>query len=97
MAGLRSCDSAGYKDRELSSAGVPKIGYSISQGGARVSVTGKNESAKGQPALPTGLSAALSGQVAPVIQLVTSDEVCFEALLEEVKVDTGLRYKALSR
>ena len=45
-------------------------------------------------ALPTGVAAALSGSVAPTIQVVTNNNVCIRATMTDVKRDNGLQYKA---
>jgi len=87
----------GYKDRATQSDGVGKLGYLINQTGARVSAVAKNNSKKGQLALPTGVAAALAGNLTPTIQLVTSDDECFTATMTHVTKDAGLQYTALKK
>ena len=48
---------------------------------------------KGQTALPTGVVAALSGQIAPTAQILTSNGLCIGATLAVTK-DDGVQYQA---
>jgi hypothetical protein len=84
-----------YKDKLASAAGVAKIGF---VGGAatkgKANAQGKNNKAKGLTSLPTGLSAALTGNKSPTIELVTSDGLCVGAKMNRVVKDKALKYKA---
>ena len=60
----------------------------------KADVAGANNASKSQTALPTGVVAALSGNVHPTIQLVTSDGFCLGATMTEATTDDGLQYKA---
>src|SRR4029077_11609915 len=84
-----------YQDKMASAAGVTKIGFvggAVGKGKAKAQ--GKNNAAKGLTSLPTGLSAALTGNTSPTIELVTSDGLCVGAKMNRVVKDEALRYKA---
>ncbi len=84
-----------YKDKESSSDGVSKIGFKSGDAGTgKADIKGKNNAAKGQTALPTDLFAALTGNTAPTIQMITSDGFCVGATMNEVKKDLAGHYKA---
>ena len=59
----------------------------------RADAKGKNNSAKAQMSLPTNVVPALSGNVTPTIQLLTSDGFCVSVTVAVTK-DDGLQYKA---
>jgi len=85
----------GYKDKDAASDGISKIGYAARDAGkGKADAAGANNAAKLQTALPTGVVAALSGNMHPTIQLVTSDGFCVGATMTEVTLDDGLQYKA---
>jgi hypothetical protein len=44
--------------------------------------------------LPIGVVAALSGNIHPTMQLVTSSGFCLGATMTETQTDDGLEYKA---
>jgi hypothetical protein len=84
-----------YKDKMASAAGVAKIGFvagAASKG--KASAQGKNNAAKGLTSLPIGLSAALTGNTSPTIELVTSNGFCVGATMNRVVKDEALQYKA---
>ncbi len=84
-----------YQDKLAASAGVTKIGYFAGDAGAgRADAAGANYASKGQTALPTGVAAALGGNTAPTVQLVTSDGLCIGATMTDVLRDEGGLYKA---
>jgi hypothetical protein len=84
-----------YQDKMASAAGVTKIGFvSGAAGKGKASAQGKNNKAKGLTSLPTDLSAALSGNTSPTIELVTSDGSCVGAKMNRVVKDEALQYKA---
>ncbi|MFT4569204.1 MAG: hypothetical protein ACI8TX_000440 [Hyphomicrobiaceae bacterium] len=62
----RGTKSYGYKDRNNASDGIAKIVYRAGEPGrGAADVRGKNDIAHGQAALPTGVVAALRGNVSP--------------------------------
>ncbi len=84
-----------YKDKDIATDGVKKIGYvSGPVGKGKADAIGKNNVAKGQTALPTGVASALSGNTAPTIQIITSDGLCVGATMNTVRSDDGFRYSA---
>ena len=84
-----------YQDKMASAAGVTKIGFvGGAAGKGKASARGKNDAAKGLTSLPTGLSAALTGNKSPTIELVTSDGFCVGATMNKVVKDVALQYKA---
>ncbi len=91
----RGSKGYGYKDKGSSTDGILKIGYvSGDPGKGKADATGKNNAAKGQTALPSGVVSQLTGNVAPTIQLLTGDGLCVEATMNQVKKDKGMLYKA---
>lgn len=85
----------GYKDKETIADGISKIGYSAGVAGkGKADGAGKNNAAKGQTVLPTGVVAALSGNGNPTIQLLTSDGLCIGATISNVTKDDGVQYQA---
>jgi len=85
----------GYKDKASTSDGIAKLGYKAGDPGkGKADVKGANKATKGLISLPTGLVAALSGNTAPTMQLITSNGLCIGATLTEVKKDDGLQYQA---
>ena len=60
----------------------------------RAAAQGKNDAGKGMTSLPTGLVAALTGDTAPTIELVTNDGLCVGATINKVTKDAGGQYKA---
>ena len=88
----------GYKDKEASAAGVSKIEYlSGNPGKGSAKTKGKNDAKKGLTSLPTGVAAALSGNMSPTIQMLTSDGFCVSATLNEIKEDDPFRFRAQKR
>ncbi len=84
-----------YADKNASAAGVTKLSFG---GGAankgKAAAQGKNDAAKGLTSLPTGLVAALRGNTAPTIELVTNDGLCVGAKMNKIGKDDGTQYKA---
>jgi hypothetical protein len=84
-----------YKDKMASAAGVAKIGFVGGVAGkGKASAQGKNDAAKGLSSLPTDLSAALTGNTSPTIELVTSNGLCVGAAMNRVVKDANQQYKA---
>jgi hypothetical protein len=84
-----------YKDKIASAAGITKIGFvagAATKG--KASAQGKNNKAQGLTSLQTGLSAALTGNKSPTIELVTSDGFCVGATMNKVVKDVAQQYKA---
>jgi hypothetical protein len=87
-----------YKDKMASAAGVAKIGFvGAAAGKGKTNAQGKNNADKGLASLPTGLSAALTGNTSPTIQLVTTDGLCVGATMNKVVKDEDQQYKAQKR
>ena len=85
----------GYKDKDAASDGIIKIAYVSGEAEkGKADVAGANNAAKNQTALPTGVVAALSGNLHPTMQLVTSDGFCLGATMTEATTDDGIQYKA---
>jgi hypothetical protein len=63
-------------------------------GKGKADAKGKNNSKKGIVDLPKGVSAAISGNVAPTAQIITSDGYCAGATMNTVKKDDGVQYTA---
>jgi hypothetical protein len=85
----------GYKDKDNASDGISKIGYKSGDAGkGKADAKGKNNSAKSQTSLPTGVVTKLAGNTAPTIQMRTSDGFCATATMNTVKKDDGTRYSA---
>lgn len=57
----------------------------------------RNRSARGQNGLPTGLAATLEGHARVRVQLLVSDGACFDAVLDDVTLADGSRFKARGR
>jgi hypothetical protein len=84
----------GYKDKDNSADGVSKIGYASGTASkGKADAKGKNNSTKAQSALPIGVVSNLTGNVAPTIQMLTSNGFCVSAVVTPTK-DDGLQYKA---
>ena len=84
-----------YKDKTASADGVIKIGFvGAAAGKGKASAQGKNNKSQGLTSLPTGISAALTGNTSPTIELVTSDGFCVGATMNRVVKDEALQYKA---
>ncbi len=84
-----------YADKDNTSDGISKLGYSSGDvGKGKADGKGKNNLAKGQTTLPTGVAAALTGNSAPTIEFLTSNGLCIGATMTEVVKDTGDQYKA---
>lgn len=84
-----------YADKAASAAGIVKMkwaGGDATKGQAAAQA--KNDAGKGMTSLPTGLVAALSGDTAPTIELVTNDGLCVGATINKVTKDAGGQYKA---
>jgi hypothetical protein len=87
-----------YKDKAAAASGVVKLIYRGAPAGkGKAIVLGKNDVDKGLTSLPTGVAAALAGETAPTIELVTSDGLCIGAKMNKIAKDTGLLYKALKK
>jgi hypothetical protein len=85
-----------YKDALLTADGI--AGMSLKPGAAgksRAGVKGKNNVAKGQTSLPTGVATALAGSSSVVVQLLGSDATdCLSETLGNISRDDGLSFKA---
>lgn len=88
----------GYIDKDGSSSGVSKVDYlSGDVGRGKAAVKGKNDEKKGLTQLPAGLASALSGNVAPTIQMITDSGFCVGATLNDIRDDGPSRYRAQKR
>ena len=88
-------------DGELEHVEIYTLDLALLQAGAAgkggASAKGKNNEKKLQESLPIGVWAALNGNTAPTIQMVTSDGFCVGAKMTEVKKDEPKRYLAQKR
>lgn len=84
-----------YKDPSAEADGTKKIVLKSGPAGKGKTLwLAANKSKKGQNQLPTGTAAALAGAQSAHLQLVTSDQACFEAELTTVKKADGVLFKA---
>ena len=84
-----------YKDPDAVSSGVKKIAaVSGPEGKGKLQIQAGNKVKKAQTAMPTGIAGALQGATSASMQVVTSDGLCFEAALTNVKKADGLQFKA---
>lgn len=84
-----------YKDPLAASDGVKQItatSGAVGKGGLKLKAG--NNAKKGQGTLPTGLTEALLGSARARLQVTPSDETCFEAVLDNVKRNDALQFKA---
>ncbi len=94
----RGSEGYSFKENSPSSDGITKIMYRAGDPGkGRVSVQGRNHPLESTPLLPTGVAPALSGNLSPTIQIVTSDGLCVGATMNYVQKDDGARYTARKR
>jgi len=85
----------GYKDKAATSAGIGKISLlagDVEKG--KASIAGKNIDSKGLTALPTGVAAGLTLNIAPTIQIIAGGGKCISAKINAVSKDDGFQYKA---
>jgi hypothetical protein len=88
----------GYVDKGGSATGISKMDYlSGDAGRGKAAVKGKNDAKKGRTSLPAGIAAALAGNSAPTIQMLTDSGFCVGATLNQVREDGPLRYRAQKR
>ena len=84
-----------YKDKTASADGVTKIGFvGAAAGKGKASAQGRNNASQGLTSLQKGISAALTGNTSPTIELVTSNGFCVGATMNRVVKDEALQYKA---
>jgi hypothetical protein len=85
----------GYKDPAGSADGVQKIAAAGGAAGkGKLQLQAANKAAKGQTALPAGLTATLAGATSARLQVRTSDAACFEATLGTVTKSDATLFKA---
>jgi hypothetical protein len=84
-----------YKDKLSAADGVLKMVMTGGDAGkGKATVTGKNNSAKGQNSLPTGIATLLENNTQATVQLLTNDASCFGATVTQVKKADGAQFKA---
>jgi hypothetical protein len=82
-----------YADPAAAASGVTKLlARSGAAGKGKLSLQGRNNAARGQASLPTGLAAALAGGPGATAQLVASDGACFELRATRVKKAEANRF-----
>jgi cysteine-rich repeat protein len=87
-----------YRDLDASANGILGIKfYGGIAGKGSAGAQGKNNAGKGQTSLPTGVAAALQGNTAATVQLVTDAGLCVSATMTEVTKDDGAIYTAAKR
>jgi hypothetical protein len=92
---LKGKQGFGYQDKPGTADGINKLSY---LGGAptkgQASAQGKNNLKKGFTNLPSGIAAALTGNIVPTIEIRTSEGLCIGAKMNKVTKDAGGKYKA---
>lgn len=84
-----------YFDDEASAGGIAKIvGKGGHAGRGQVVVSGRNNSSKGQTALPTELTASLAGSRRATLQGTTSDAACFSATVTHIRKADRTEFRA---
>jgi hypothetical protein len=84
-----------YGDKAATADGVFKKNLSGGDAGkGKVTVNGKNDTAKGLDDLPTGIAALLQSNTQATVQLLTNDASCFSATVTQVKTADGVQFKA---
>ena len=85
-----------YKDALITADGIAGMGLRPGAlGASKVGVKGKNNTAKAQTSLPTGVAAALAGSTSVVVQIIGSDAPsCVSESLGSVSRDDGVSFKA---
>jgi len=94
---LEAISTKGYKygDKTLSADGIQKIvGKGGDPGKGSIQAKGKNNAAKGQTALPTGIAALLASDTKATVQILTDDAACFTGTATTVQKADGLVFKA---
>jgi hypothetical protein len=84
-----------YGDKAAAADGIFKMvmtGGDASKG--KVTINGKNDSAKALSSLPTGIATLLQTNTQATVQLLTSDASCFGATVTQVKTADGVQFKA---
>ena len=85
----------GFKDKVASNDGIDKIQLAGGEAGkGKASVGGKNNADKGATALPTGVVAGLTLEIAPTVQIVAGGGRCITAAINSISKDDGQQYKA---
>lgn len=85
----------GYKDKDNFADGISKLSFKTgAAGGGKADAKGKNNAAKSQNSLPVGVVTKLNGNIAPRIQMLTSNNFCVSATMTDVKKDDATRYSA---
>jgi len=86
----------GYKDKGGTADGTGKLSLLAGEAGrGKASISGKNNSTKGQADLPTGVVADLTLNIEPTLQIIAGDGVCVSAKINSVTKDDGFQYKAV--
>jgi hypothetical protein len=84
-----------YSDKLAAADGIHKKGLIGGDAGkGKVTINGKNDTAKGLTSLPTGIAALLQSNTQATVQLLTSDASCFSATVTQVKTADGVQFKA---
>jgi hypothetical protein len=84
-----------YSDKLAAADGIYKKGLTGGDAGkGKVTINGKNDSAKNLTSLPTGIAALLQSNTQATIQLLTNDASCFSATVTQVKTADGVQFKA---
>jgi hypothetical protein len=85
-----------YSDKLAAASGVRTLGlFAGDAGKGKVRALAKNDAAKGQNALPTGIAAALAGSPQATVQVLADDGGCFELVATDVTKDGGSIFKAV--
>ncbi len=85
----------GYIDPAAAQNGIKSILFkSGAAGKGLVKSFATNNEKSGTPTLPAGVVGALSGNVAPTVQMIASGGLCVSATLTDVPNDNGVLDKA---
>lgn len=86
-----------YRDPSASASGMSTFVQRAGPAGkGKLVAKARNNAAKGQTSMPTGIAAALAGATAARAQLQTSDAGCFDAALGTVKRADGVVFRAVA-
>lgn len=85
----------GYTDGLASSDGVKRLTAKAgAPGKGKVKLQAGNKAKSGKTAMPTRIAAGLEGATSGTVQVLVSDGVCVEAVLDSVKKADGKQFKA---
>lgn len=91
----KSTKGFSYKDPDAAASGVKKLTLGSGDAGkGKLKLQAGNNAKKQQDRLPTGIATRLQNQPSALLQVLTNDGSCFEAVLGDVKKNDGVQFKA---